>query len=527
MSGDDSKIVEFPQPEIAPEERARRLRVEVDRLAQLPLVEWMFYIECEGVAKKHGVTPAQLKQMVEATIKERKEKAREDRGELRRAEKQKSTAKKEAEREQEHKEREAKKEAERKERDKQKTFETVLKIPSGQHKSKLKALAKRLGQDIEVLRAEFEEFAKEGKSEIGGDVPWPGPVNTKALLTDVMAQLRRYVVVSDEQALAITLWIMFAWLHESIAVHSPLLVFKSAEPDSGKTTACGVLKFLTPRAHSAAELTGPSLYRFVDRVRPTLIIDDADRLFKRRPELEHIVNISWTRGTLIPRTGPYGDPVWFDPFCAKVVAGANLLLPKTTATRTVTVKLLPKLPSERVEDFNHTDDERFYELRRKLSRWCIDNATVLKASNPALPHGFNNRLAMNWRLQLAVADLAGDDWPKRARAAAVRLDDKREELSEGIRLLAALRLMFTAREEITSEEIVRHLNADPTGEWCEFRNRGPITQRQIAALLRAYELRPTVLHPSKRSDFSRHGYRRSMFTDVFARYLATIRTSEH
>jgi len=34
MSGDDSKIVKFPQPEIAPEERARRLRVEVDRLEQ-------------------------------------------------------------------------------------------------------------------------------------------------------------------------------------------------------------------------------------------------------------------------------------------------------------------------------------------------------------------------------------------------------------------------------------------------------------------------------------------------------------
>src|SRR5262249_243925 len=34
MSGDDSKIVKFPQPEIAPEERARRLRVEMDRLEQ-------------------------------------------------------------------------------------------------------------------------------------------------------------------------------------------------------------------------------------------------------------------------------------------------------------------------------------------------------------------------------------------------------------------------------------------------------------------------------------------------------------
>jgi hypothetical protein len=516
-----AQVVEFPNSE----ERARRLRVEVERLARLPTVEWMFYLD--GSAEKHGIDKATLKQMVEAVIRETEKKEREDRGELRRREKQKSTAKRESERkqerkerEEERKEREGKKEAERKERDKQKTFETVIKLPSTQHEGKLKALAKRIGEDIDVLRAEFEEFAKEGKSEIGGDVvPWPDPVNAKALLTDVTVQLRRYMVVSDEQALAITLWIVFAWLHESIAVHSPLLVFKSAEPDSGKTTACGVLKFLTPRAHSAAELTGPSLYRFVDRVRPTLIIDDADRLFKRRPELEHIVNISWTRGTLIPRTGPYGDPVWFDPFCAKVVAGANLLLPKTTATRTVTVKLLPKLPSERVEDFNHTDDERFYELRRKLARWSIDNATALKNANPALPPGFNNRLAMNWRLQLAVADLAGGDWPKRARAAAVRLDDKREERSEGVRLLAALRDLFTKHgSQLTSAEVVRLLTANEESEWAAFRNHGPVTKRQVAVLLDAYDIHPDYIHPQGRQKTER-GYKVEWFANTFKRYL--------
>jgi putative DNA primase/helicase len=282
---------------------------------------------------------------------------------------------------------------------------------------------------------------------------------------------------------------------------------------------CGVLKFLTPRAYSAAEMSGPSLYRFVDRVHPTLIIDDADKLLQRKPELAHIINVGWTRGTLIPRVGPYGDPVWFDPFCAKIVAGAQLLLPKTTATRTINIKLLPKLPSEPVDSFNHTDDEQFLTLRSKLARWRIDNAAALKDAKPALPPGFNNRLAMNWRLQLAVADLAGGDWPKRARAAAVKLDHKREELSEGIRVLTALASIFTSREEITSEDAVKHLNADPTGEWCEFRNRGPITQRQLAALLRAYEIFPVVLHPTKQASLSRRGYRRSQFGDVFARFL--------
>ena len=52
MSGDDpKKIVEFPKAEIVPEERARRLKMEVERLASLPVVEWMYYLADGGVAK--------------------------------------------------------------------------------------------------------------------------------------------------------------------------------------------------------------------------------------------------------------------------------------------------------------------------------------------------------------------------------------------------------------------------------------------------------------------------------------------
>src|SRR5262249_46517099 len=77
-SGDGPKILEFPNAEVSPEERARRLKVEVERLASLPPVERLFYIECENVAEKHGVSRAAMKAMVEATIRENEKKARED-----------------------------------------------------------------------------------------------------------------------------------------------------------------------------------------------------------------------------------------------------------------------------------------------------------------------------------------------------------------------------------------------------------------------------------------------------------------
>ena len=335
MSGDPLKSFAFPK-EVSPEEQARRLRVEVERLAGLPAVERLFYIECEGIAEKHGVTRPVLKKMVDSTVEANEKRANEDKAENRRseerAEKERSKARQEEKRARREQER-ADKEAERKRKQCEKELTALLKLPSAEQESRLAALAKRLDEDVDFLREELSKLiaAAEEEGAILAVEPWPEPIATGELLNEVQAQLARFVVIHDEaMAVAVVLWIAFAWVHE-IAVHSPSLVFTGADADIGKTTACGVLKFLTPRAYAGAELTGPALYRFVDHVHPTLIIDDADRLLRRRADLVHIINIGWTRGTLIPRQD-HGVTRWFDPFCPKVLAGVDLLLPKATAT---------------------------------------------------------------------------------------------------------------------------------------------------------------------------------------------------
>jgi hypothetical protein len=75
------------------------------------------------------------------------------------------------------------------------------------------------------------------------------------------------------------------------------------------------------------------------------------------------------------------------------------------------------------------------------------------------------------------------------------------------------------RTQITSEHVVEELLADPDSQWHEYRGRGPITKNQVAALLKDFEIRPVVVHPTKRADVSRHGYRAAQFEDAFARFL--------
>jgi lauroyl/myristoyl acyltransferase len=53
----DEKIVDFPKA--APEEQARRLQIEVERLARQSPTEWMFWLD--GAAEKHGIASTKLK----------------------------------------------------------------------------------------------------------------------------------------------------------------------------------------------------------------------------------------------------------------------------------------------------------------------------------------------------------------------------------------------------------------------------------------------------------------------------------
>src|SRR5262249_44315009 len=199
---------------------------------------------------------------------------------------------------------------------------------------------------------------------------------SRLILIELMAQLRRYVVVQHDVAIAITLWILCSWVHE-VAVHSPLLIATSAEPDSGKSTLLGVLGFLVPRPYSVVELTGANIYHIVDLKNPTLLIDEADQLFRRKPALAEVVNVGWTRGSArIPRM-MHGVMHEFDVFCPKVIGMLGLNLPGTTASRAIVCRLWPKLPSEQVADFRHVDDDNFTALRRKALRWAADSAAAL------------------------------------------------------------------------------------------------------------------------------------------------------
>jgi putative DNA primase/helicase len=532
---DDIKVISFPALE---EERTRRLRTLVEWRAGQPPVEWEMYLKDD--AQKHEIAPAELRRLIQAVIKEREKNKREEQAIQRkherkgqrdqqqterqeREEEKRTERKKREEREAAAERRRVKREIEKRER----ALASIMAMPAAECETTLRALALQLGEDYAALHAEFETRVEAERERIRrGEVePWPEPVETRALLNELTTQLQRYLVIHQpEAATAMALWTCFAWCHD-IATFSPILVIQSADADGGKTTACKVVAMLTPRAQVIAEPTGPSFYRFVDRYHPTLICDDADQLLARRDDLAHIINTSWTKGTVIQRTDPRtGHVNQFDVFCPKVLSGIDLLahLKPATRTRCITINLLPKLAHEQVTSFHDADDDKnFPTLRSKLLRWTTDNMATIKQAKPAMPKEYTNRLADNFRLMLAIAELAGGDWPKRARTAAIKLTPE-ERPSPGSRLLADMRDLFAKHGKmLASTQVVTLLVSNDEGEWANYRGRGPINKYEVAQLLRPYGVKPDVF--SLRGQNVR-GYKAEWFETAFTHYLPPRRS---
>ena len=98
----------------------------------------------------------------------------------------------------------------------------------------------------------------------------------------------------------------------------------------------------------------------------------------------------------------------------------------------------------------------------------------------------NSRTGDNWRPLLALADIAGGDWPAKARAAFnVLAEDDQDSDAAGVMLLKDIKAMFEKRsaDQLPSQNMVDALIQVEESPWPEYRRGKPITPRQMSALL--------------------------------------------
>jgi hypothetical protein len=261
-------------------------------------------------------------------------------------------------------------------------LDALAKMPKGvEFGRERKRLQKQLGVSRDDIDAEIEHrrVENETKALLHGHwnvEPWPDPVDGDSLIPDIIRKIRKHVVMSHENALAIALWIMLAWVHEEVATHSPILDITSAEPESGKSTTLGLISFLLPRCVSSVEISEAALYRAIELWAPSFAIDEFDSVLvgDDKTGLRSVINSGHTRGQTVVRcVGEDKTPQQFKTFAPKCIGMIGRKMPPATMSRCIVVELRRRKKDERVEKFKHVDDAELGDLRGRLLRWSMDN----------------------------------------------------------------------------------------------------------------------------------------------------------
>lgn len=211
----------------------------------------------------------------------------------------------------------------------------------------------------------------------------------------------------------------------------------------------------------------------------------------------------------------------FETFCAKAIAGIGKL-PDTVADRSIPIRL-KRVPRGEVKKFRKREvKHEAAGNKARIAAWCSANLESLRDARPQMPDALSDRQADCCEPLVAIADLAGGEWPEAARRALVELccEAQADDQSTGVQLLADVNAIFAERDadRISSADLVEALAAIETSPWAEWWQGKPITAPKLARLLARFGIAPDSV---RFGDSTRKGYRLSDFEDAFSRYLTT------
>jgi hypothetical protein len=405
-----------------------------------------------------------------------------------------------------------------------------------------KAAGEKLGLSLTWLdkvvnqkKAEITaEIAGNGEADSGGQgrainlpepKPWPQPVNGAELLTDITCAISKYMVMEPGAPEGVALWTLFTHAIEAFGIATRLAV-TSPRPQCGKTTLLDILYRLVVRPLLAGNVRAASIFRVVEVARPTLMIDEADTFLPGNDELRGVLNSGHRHGGSVIRVvGEAMEVREFSTFAPAAIAMIGNL-PGTLADRSISVALKRKRADEAVESFRYDRTDDLDQLARKCARWAVDNLARLRKVDPEVPPNLYNRAADNWRPLLAIAEIAGGDWPRKAREIAAQTVDA--DQAKRVGLLADIRDVFEARgiDRIKSADLATALVAIEGHPWAEFGRAGKaLTPNSLARMLKHDHILPSTVRFGGGADDTAKGYELSQFEDAFTRYLPQPRNS--
>jgi putative DNA primase/helicase len=386
-----------------------------------------------------------------------------------------------------------------------------------------------LDQEVEKRRPRASGSSTGGGTIILSDpAPWPDPVSGANLLDAVRKIFESYLILPPGASTGLSLFVAHSYVLQAAEV-SPILAITSPEKRCGKSNALRILQALVYRALPTSNITPAALFRTIEACAPALLLDEADSFLPENEELRGVLNSGHERAmaVIIRTIGDNHEPKQFSTWCPKVIASIGKL-PGTIADRSITISMRRKTRADRVERLRCAKlSNQTANLRRMAARWAIDNLTALRETDPDVPAALHDRAADCWRPLLAIAEVAGGDWLKRAHDAALLLTGENKDDSITIQFLSDIPMIFRSEstDKIFSETLVGELIKIEDRPWPELKAGKPMSKTQLARQLNRFDVIPKSIRIGEETA---KGYELKQFDDPFSRYLdsQTVTTSQ-
>lgn len=354
--------------------------------------------------------------------------------------------------------------------------------------------------------------------------PWPEPVDGTELIVSLRQVFTRHLSLSDGVAELLPYWVLHTYNPE-LFYFTPRLCIYSPVPRCGKSQLLQLLEMTSFQPLNVSNITSAGIFRAIDALHPTMLIDEADTYMNGNSEIRGVINAGFKRGGNIMRNvetkGNY-IPRQFNCFAPMAIAGIGMR-DDTIMDRSIVVVMRRRKLVECIEKLRpgalepHTE-----QLRAKCMRFMADNAAAIAQIVPQMPQFLNDRAADIWEPLFSIAMAISPDHVSELTYAAARLappTDNDDAETRAIQLLADIHHAFAEMDcdFIATEVLLRHLYRLENRPWGE-KQYGQIALNSIklAAMLRDFQIRPVQVRQGKQIQ---RGYELAAFADAFDRYL--------
>jgi len=165
-------------------------------------------------------------------------------------------------------------------------------------------------------------------------------------------------------------------------------------------------------------------------------------------------------------------------------------------------------------------------LRERCAQFVSQNRAAIASAEPEIPESLHDRAADIWEPLFVLADLAGGDWPRKAREAAEGLATGAQGRSPIGAFLIDIyyAIAVTKTDRISSRDLVTWLNGFTDRPWHDLPGlrivdcgqRKEVTELWLAQQLRPYGIRPKTI---RIGDKTPKGYLEADLLDPFTRYV--------